>query len=267
MIRSRALQVVLFCAATATLQTACEKRPDFDAKPGPDGKVPESWHFVGEPDPAKVWKPASAELNFEKLYALNCVACHGMGSTVAAAISMDNQTYLNLLPDGMLKNTITDGIEGTRMPGFGAAQGGDLTEKQIEILTNGILALKKPLDPAAGALPAYAAAPGNAASGEALFKQSFAKDQSPLATYLDPAFLGLVSDQYLRTLVIVGQPELGFPDYRNFIPGRPLTDAEVSDVVAFLISNRKNEFGDPLVSPPPAAAQVAPASSAAPQVP
>ncbi|MGH8046999.1 MAG: c-type cytochrome [Chthoniobacterales bacterium] len=258
MILFRALPAILFCVATAALQTACEKRPDFGAKPGPDGRIPESWHFVGEPDPAKVWKPTSAELNFEKLYALNCIACHGMGSTIGAAISMDNQTYLNLLPADVLKNTIINGVKGTRMPGYGAVVGGDLTEAQIDVLTNGILALKKPLDPATGALPPYSAPPGNAANGQALFNQSFAKDKPPGETYLNPAFLGLVSDQYLRTLVIVGQPELGYPDYRNFISGHPMNDQEVSDVVAWLISNRKNEYGAPLVASPASNPPVAP---------
>ncbi len=237
MIRFRALQIGLLCIATAVLQTACEKRSD--------GKM----HFTGEPDPDKKWKPASAITDFTTLYAQNCIACHGSGKTVGAAVAMDNQVYLNLITPDLLKNTIIHGVKGTRMPGFGAVEGGDLTDDQIGILVNGIMAWKKPIDPAAGALPAYAAPLGNAANGQALFSQSFEKDRPSSETYLNPAFLGLVSDQYLRTLVIAGIPELGYPDYRSFLPGRALTDQEVSDVVAWLVSNRQNEYGQPLAAP------------------
>ncbi len=238
MIRSRALPIGLLFAATAILQTACEKRPD--------GKM----HFMGEPNPAAKWKPSEDITDFTALYSQNCIACHGAGKTVAASIAMDNQTYLNLVPADILKNIITNGVKGTRMPGFGEAEGGGLTGRQIEILVNGILAWKKPLDTSAGALPAYAGPLGNAANGQALFSQSFEKDRPPAETYLNPAFLGLVSNQYLRTLVIVGIPELGYPDYHGFIPGRSLTDQEVSDVTAWLVTNRKNEFGEPLAAQP-----------------
>lgn len=239
MIRSRALPIGLLCVVTAVLQTACEKRSD--------GRM----HFIGQPNPDKVWKPSEDITKFATLYSQNCIACHGAGKTVAAAVAMDNPIYLNLISADLLKNIITSGIKGTRMPGFGEAEGGGLTGKQIDILVSGILAWKKPLDPAAGALPAYSAPLGNAANGQALFSQSFEKDRPPGETYLNPAFLGLVSDQYLRTLVIAGIPELGYPDYRGFIPGHPLTDQEVSDVTAWLVSNRKNEFGQPLVAPAP----------------
>ena len=262
MIRSRTLQAVLFCAATASLMTACEKRSDGEM------------HFVGQPDPDKKWKAPSEITDFDTLYSQNCVACHGSGKTLGAAISMDNQTYLNLVPADVFRNVVIHGVKGTRMPGFGESEGGDLTDAQIDIVVNGILAWKKPLDPANGPLPAYAAAPGNAANGEQLFAQSFEKGRPANETYLNAAFLGLVSDQYLRTLVIVGQPELGYPGYRDFVPGRPLSDQEISDVVAYLISNRKNEFGEPLAaapSPTPAsglpAEAPAPNSSADQQVP
>jgi cytochrome c oxidase cbb3-type subunit 3 len=260
MIRFRALPLAFACIATAMLQSACEKRADGNM------------HFVGEPDPAKKWSPPSHITDFEKLYSLNCIACHARNGTASAAIAMDNQLYLNILPPDVLKKIVTHGVEGTRMPGFGSREhhgkdytvvmgGGSLSEEgdpekgehpggQIGIVVDGILSWKKPLDPSFGPLPPYSAPPGNAANGEALFKQSFAKDLPASQTYLNPAFLGLVSDQYLRTLVIVGQPELGFPNYRDFIPGRPLSDSEVSDVVAWLISNRKNEYGQPLVPVP-----------------
>ena len=51
---------------------------------------------------------------------------------------------------------------------------------------------------------------------------------------VDTAYLRLVSDQYLRTVVIAGRPELGMPGFRDYVPGKPMTPDEISDVVAWL---------------------------------
>ena len=55
---------------------------------------------------------------------------------------------------------------------------------------------------------------------------------------VDPSYLSLVSNQYLRTIVIAGRPELGHPDWKHAASGQPLTPAQVSDVVAWISSKR-----------------------------
>ncbi len=59
------------------------------------------------------------------------------------------------------------------------------------------------------------------------------------------SFMALVSDQALRTIVITGRPELGAPDWRGNVPGRPMTDQEITDVVAWLASRRAPNPGQP----------------------
>ena len=59
------------------------------------------------------------------------------------------------------------------------------------------------------------------------------------------SFLALVSDQGLRTIVIAGRPELGAPDWRGNVPGKPMSDQEVTDVVAWLASHRVASPGQP----------------------
>jgi cytochrome c oxidase cbb3-type subunit 3/ubiquinol-cytochrome c reductase cytochrome c subunit len=61
----------------------------------------------------------------------------------------------------------------------------------------------------------------------------------------DDSFLALVSDQGLRTIVITGRPELGAPDWRGNVPGKPMSDQEVTDVVAWLGSRRVQNPGQP----------------------
>ena len=61
----------------------------------------------------------------------------------------------------------------------------------------------------------------------------------------DGAFLALVSDQGLRTVVVTGRPELNAPDWRGNVPGKPMAEQEVTDVVAWLASKRVRNPGQP----------------------
>jgi len=45
--------------------------------------------------------------------------------------------------------------------------------------------------------------------------------------------------------VIVGRPDFGAPDWRGNIPGKPMTSQEISDVVAWLASQRPKFPGQP----------------------
>jgi len=56
---------------------------------------------------------------------------------------------------------------------------------------------------------------------------------------VDPNYLALVSDQSLRTTVIVGRSDLRKPDWRDNVPGRPMSPQEISDVVAWIASHRR----------------------------
>jgi cytochrome c oxidase cbb3-type subunit III len=210
----------------------------------------------GKPQPDSAWKPASKTVDFEVLYRQNCSACHGIGQVVAGSIAMDNQTYLSVVPRTRLLDVISTGIPATAMPGFSTQAGGTLTGEQIEILVNGILA-KKPANPT-GPLPPYAADPGDPARGADVFAASCASCHGPGGTggskagpTVSPAYLALVSNQYLRTIVIAGRPDLGCPDFANRSPGKPMTAADIADVTAWLVSNRKNEFGRPLAPAKP----------------
>jgi mono/diheme cytochrome c family protein len=210
-------------------------------------------NMPGKPDPkVDKWHPPQAVTDFQALYKENCQGCHGQGSQISGSFSLDNPVYLSVLPAEVLRSVIANGVPGSAMPGFAQANGGMLTDAQIDILVQGILAWA-PKPPLPGPLPPYAAAPGDAAAGQAVFAAytaSVEKAAGPGVVaggfYANPAFLGLVSDQYLRTLILAGRPELGIPDFRTALNGQPLSDQDIADVVAWLISQRRNEFGQPL---------------------
>jgi cytochrome c oxidase cbb3-type subunit III len=88
--------------------------------------------------------------------------------------------------------------------------------------------------------------PGDSQRGAATYQtycaQCHGKDGSggpKGGSVINPAYLALVSDQALRTAVIVGRSDLGMPDWRKNISGRPMSPQEISDVVAWLASHRQ----------------------------
>jgi mono/diheme cytochrome c family protein len=153
-----------------------------------------------------------------------------------------------------MRKVIENGIHGTSMSAFAQSAGGMLTDKQIDVITSGILAnwsRKGILD--GSKPPSYAAnSAGNAVHGELVYGTYCASchgaggQGGPKGSAItNDSFLALVSDQELRTIVIVGRPELGAPDWRGNIPGKPMTDEDITDVVAWLASRRVQNPGQP----------------------
>jgi hypothetical protein len=70
------------------------------------------------------------------------------------------------------------------------------------------------------------------------------------SSIVNGSFLALLNDQELRTIVIVGRPDLGAPDWRNNVPGKSMSAQDVSDVVAWLASQRSKFPGQPYPSTP-----------------
>src|SRR5260370_1087729 len=66
-----------------------------------------------------------------------------------------------------------------------------------------------------------------------------------MGSIVDPSYLALVSDQSLRTTVIAGRPDLGKPDWRDDLPGQPLTPQQNSDLVAWVVRHRRPASGRP----------------------
>jgi mono/diheme cytochrome c family protein len=153
-----------------------------------------------------------------------------------------------------MRNIVANGVRGTSMPAFAQRAGGMLTEQQIDVITSGVFSRwghKQVLDGANP--PSYAAkGAGNADRGQLAFGIYCASchgaegaGTSKGSAVTNDSFLALVSDQGLRTIVITGRPELGAPDWRSNVPGRPMTDQEITDVVAWLASRRAQNPGQP----------------------
>jgi len=92
----------------------------------------------------------------------------------------------------------------------------------------------------------YAAkSPGNATHGLAVYGTYCASCHGPdgnggekAGSIVKHAYLALITDQGLRTIVITGRPDFNAPDWRNNVPGHPMTEQDITDVVAWLASQR-----------------------------
>jgi mono/diheme cytochrome c family protein len=186
-------------------------------------------------------------VDFDLLYANNCAGCHGPEGSGGAAIGLANPVYLAVADDATIRRVTADGVPGTAMPAFAQRAGGLLTEEQIDVVVNGIRARwAKPDLLRDASPPSYAArVPGDPARGASVYAESCAschgtagRGGQRASSIVDGPYLALVSDQSLRSTVIVGRPELGAPNWRENVPGKPLSAADVSDVVAWLAAQR-----------------------------
>jgi cytochrome c oxidase cbb3-type subunit 3 len=193
-------------------------------------------------------------LEFGPLFAENCAACHGAEGRGGAAIALANPVYLAIADDASIRRVIAKGVPGTAMPAFAQSAGGMLTDAQIDVISKEIRSRwSKPGILEGATPPTYAMkSTGDVAHGEAAYRTYCASCHGPDgrsgdkgSSITDDSFLALVSDQGLRTIVIAGRPELGAPDWRGNIPGKLMTDREVSDVVAWLVSRRSQSPGQP----------------------
>ncbi len=198
--------------------------------------------------------PPDAVLEFTTLYAQNCAGCHGAEGRGGAAIALADPVYLGIVDEKAMRKVTAEGVRGTSMPAFAQSSGGMLTNKQIDVITNQILSrwsrpgILNGADP-----PSYAPkSTGNAQQGEVVYGTYCKSCHGPEgqgspkgSSITNDSFLALVSDQGLRTIVITGRPELGAPDWRGNVPGKPMSDQEVTDVVAWLASRRVPNPGQP----------------------
>jgi len=191
--------------------------------------------------------------DFRQLYVQNCSGCHGADGEGALSVGIGRPVYLAIADDATIRRVIEEGRPGTAMPAFAQKAGGMLTDAQVDILVHGIRTRwAKPGAFEKGTLPAYAAtAPGDAERGHNLFNalcsSCHGSDGHGARAIADSSYLQLVSDQHLRTVIIIGMPNLGMPDWRSH--RKPLSDADVTDTVAWLAAQRQQTLSTKLTPP------------------
>jgi mono/diheme cytochrome c family protein len=164
---------------------------------------------------------------------------------MGVAQPLNDPTYLAIVPDARLHDVVAHGVPGTPMPAFARAAGGDLTDQQIQIVVEGVRRAWGRTS--SDTTPRYRTddVTPDAVRGGDVFRTACAKCHGEdgaggegAGSVVDRAFLSLTSDQALRTAIIAGRPDLGTPGWKDYVAGAPMTEQQISDVVAWLTSHR-----------------------------
>jgi cytochrome c oxidase cbb3-type subunit 3 len=208
----------------------------------------------GQPRAGSMTPAPNDVVDFTALYAGNCTGCHGVNGRGGAAIALANPVYLAIVDERAMRTSIASGVRGTSMPAFAQRAGGMLTEKQVDALVNGIRSRWSRAGVLDGANPPsyMPASAGDVRRGETAYRTFCESCHGPEgrggpkgSAITNDSFLALTSDQGLRTMLIAGRPELGAPDWRGNVAGRPMSDQDVTDVVSWLVSHRVAAPGQP----------------------
>ncbi len=230
-----------FALVAAMLGLAgCNRIP---GKPGPGPEVP---------------RPENV-LDFSTLYKANCAACHGENGRDGAAISLANPVYLAIAGEDNLRHIAANGVSGKLMPPFARSAGGMLTDQQVDVIAHGIMQQWGRQDLLAGlSIPQYRSTlAGDAARGQQAFGTFCARchgsagegsagdaKTGKIGSIVDGSYLALISDQGLRSITIAGRQDEGMPDWRSD-GAQPMTDQQITDIVAWLASKRTSTPGQP----------------------
>jgi mono/diheme cytochrome c family protein len=216
-------------------------------------------HIPGRPGPGPEVARPEEVLDFPTLYKQNCAACHGENGRNGAAISLSNPVYIEVAGETQMRAVIAKGVPAHLMPAFVKSSGGMLTDSQVTALAHGVVQQWGKPDLLAGQNPPpyLATLAGNAERGEQAYGVFCARCHGAtgegrpgdarsgrLGSIIDPSYLALISDQNLRSIIIAGRPDEGAPDWRTDA-AQPLSDQQITDIVAWLASKRVANPGQP----------------------
>ncbi len=199
-----------------------------------------------------------------QIYDANCAVCHGpdgkgrVGATLSSVFS-------SIQPDALIRQTIANGIAGTAMPGW-LQPVGPLTDQDINDLVAFIEGLSggRPGDFPTPALreitpiPTLPEVAGNPTEGAALYGQNCAmchgdQGQGRVGARLSKSFSGIRADLSVRSVIVNGISGTVMPAWAQS-KGGPLSDSEIDNLTAYLLTLAPVASSVPTVAPTPAAA-------------
>lgn len=199
------------------------------------------------------------------LYAENCAVCHGAQGEGRVGARL--QDFPSINPKAFVKATVADGVPGSRMPAWSRARGGPLSEAEIDAIaafiatwtTGDITPVPteppRPVTP----LPTVAGVAGDPTRGAQVFQQNCAvchgaKGEGRVGANLARPFASVFPAALVKQAVTEGVRGSTMPAWAK-ANGGPLTEQQVDDVTAFVVSMQKTTaptFIEPTPTPTPA---------------
>lgn len=203
----------------------------------------------------------------ESLFVENCAVCHGLDGQgrVGATLSKD---WPSIRPDLAIKNDIVNGVPGSPMPAWSQANGGPLSPQEIDALVAYILTwqtggpLSLPPTPTPRPRPALTSIPdveGDPNNGSILFDQNCvvchgADGRGRVGSNLSNVFSAIRPDLGLQSTIANGLSGSPMPAWSQ-ANGGPLTQSEINDLVAFILTlpDTSPQAASPTPTPVPSA--------------
>jgi cytochrome c oxidase cbb3-type subunit III len=206
--------------------------------------------------------PGQIELG-ERLFADNCTVCHGSDGQGRVGVPL-SKDWPSLRPDLLVKSTIENGVPGSPMPAWSQAKGGPLTQDEIDAIVAYILTWETggpaSIPPTATTFPraVLTAVPnveGDPNNGAVLFDKNCAVCHGPdgkgrIGANLTKDWAAIRPDLSIKTTISNGIAGSVMPAWSQ-TKGGPLAEAEINDLVAFLLALSENSVQAPAETPTP----------------
>jgi len=183
-----------------------------------------------------------------QIFAENCAVCHGSDGKgrVGATLAKD---WPSIRPDLRVKTTIENGVTGSVMPPWGQANGGPLTEEEIDALVYYILSWQTDgpelIYPTPTAIPRPAITPppgvlGDPNQGAVLYDHNCAVCHGPngegrVGETLAKDWPSIRPDLQVQATIQRGIPGSAMPAWSQE-NGGPLLEGEVNNLVAYILT-------------------------------
>lgn len=190
--------------------------------------------------------PAGDPERGAELFAQNCVACHGESGEGRVGATL-NDAFASINVDAFIKQVVRQGVSGSYMPAFSEEYGGPLTDQDITDIAAYIETWDTAQEPVAPApprpeqdIPPVPSIDGDPNEGYTIFHQNCAvchgeNAEGRIGATLNEAFAAIDPGAFAISTINRGVEGTLMPPW-NQAYGGPLTDQEVNDVAAYVLS-------------------------------
>lgn len=210
------------------------------------------------------WAQAGDITRGSQVFDANCAVCHGSEGQGRVGVNLSND-FPAIDPAAFTRAVIEQGVSGTVMTPWSQAYGGPLNAQEIEDVVAFVTSLsggRSPMAPTATRLPVtpvptVPGASGDPTQGKVLFFENCAMchgedGQGRSGASLDKGFASINPQQFVRATVAQGIDNTAMPAWSQN-HGGPLTEGEIDDISAFVLTLARPAQPAPAATPAPAA--------------